>query len=90
MLSKELEQELESLSKKFNKATRTWKGCSTEFDNCASKLNKYDFELLADDIKENLSEKLNQRFTIKELRSYPAPTIGQYVANAIRNIRNRY
>ena len=54
MLSVELEQELESLSKMFNTTTRNWKKCSLEFDSCASKLNKDEFALLVDDINENL------------------------------------
>ena len=90
MLPSHIKTALRDLSQSFDVQNRTWRGATADFNHFTNVVNNVDFRIYRDDIKKSLCRRLRKRFTTAQLQSCPAPNIGQYVANAIRNIIRRY
>ena len=56
----------------------------------APEYTQQEFEEFKDEIKRSLHRRLRRKFTTAQIQTSPAPNIGQYVTNAIRNISRRY
>ena len=90
MLPSHIKTALKDLSQSFDVQNRTWRGRSGDFNLFTNVVNSADFRIYKDDIKKSLCRRLRKLFTTAQMQTSPAPNIGQYVANAIRNIIRRY
>ena len=90
MLPVHIKNILTILSLSFDTEKRNWRGKSDAFCQFVQFVTQQEFEEFKDEIKRSLHRRLRRKFTTAQIQTSPAPNIGQYVANAIRNIIRRY
>ena len=90
MLPVHIKNMLTVLSLSFDTEKRNWRGKSDAFRQFVQFVSQQEFEVFKDEIENSLYRRLRRKFTTAQIQTSPAPNIGQYVANAIRNISRRY
>ena len=90
MLPVHIKNILAILSLSFDTENRNWRGKSDAFRQFVQFVTQQEFEEFKDEIKRSLHRCLRRKFTTAQIQTSPAPNIGQYVANTIRNISRRY
>lgn len=90
MLPVHIKNILTILSLSFDTEKRNWRGKGDAFRQFVQFVTQQEFEEFKDEIKRSLHRRLRRKFTTAQIQTSPAPNIGQYVANAIRNISRRY
>ena len=81
---------IDDLVQSFDTTNYSWHKSSSLFNSCALAISDSSFHQNYDEIYDIIKCKVKNRFTTTQLQSYPAPTIGHYAENAMRNLKRRY